>query len=465
MPAWSINRTIRTPLLLLGVAELLVLFSSVYVAAIYVCGSIEACEARFGSLFLRAAIFAAVMLFSLVSTGLYQFHQRIYYHEALVRVLVGFALGSAALTAVFHILPWSEVMKTLGVIALGYSFVLLLGLRYFFLRTADENAFRHRTVVYGAGSRAAAISDLRRKADRRGFKVVGVMAAPGDDEVTEARGELVDGKGVKQLVEELHADEVVIAMDDRRGNFPVRELLDCKLSGVQVIDIVEFLERETGKIRIDLVSPGWLIFSRGFRISKPRRISKRVVDMLIGATIGVVSAPIMALIILAVKIEDGLRAPVLYRQVRVGFRGEHFSVLKFRSMRVDAEPDGRAVWAEENDPRITRVGKVLRKLRLDELPQVFNVIHGDMSIVGPRPERPQFVDELSESIPYYAERHAVLPGVTGWAQIHYPYGSTEHDAAEKLQFDLYYVKNHSIFLDLIIILQTVEVILWGKGSR
>ena len=465
MPAWSINRTIRTPLLLLGAAELLVLFSSVYVAAVYVCGSIEACEARFGSLFLRAAIFAAVMLISLISTGLYQFHQRIYYHEALVRVLVGFVLGSAALTAVFYILPWSEVMKTLGVTALVYSFVLILGLRYFFLRTADENAFRHRTLVYGAGSRASAIGDLRRKADRRGFKVVGTIPAPGDTQVINCGGEFYEGECVASLAIELGADEIVVAMDDRRGNFPVRELLDCKLSGVQVIDIIEFLERETGKIRIDLVSPGWLIFSRGFRISKSRRFFKRAVDLLIGAAIGLLSLPLMALIVLAIKIEDGIGAPVLYRQVRVGYRGENFSVLKFRSMSEDAESDGQAVWAEENDPRTTKVGKILRKLRLDELPQVFNVIRGEMSIVGPRPERPQFVEELSGSIPYYTERHAVLPGVTGWAQIHYPYGSTEHDAAEKLQYDLYYVKNHNVFIDLMIILQTVEVILWGKGSR
>ena len=272
-------------------------------------------------------------------------------------------------------------------------------------------------------------------------------------------------RGVEQLVHELKADEVVIAMDDRRGNLPVRELMNCKLGGVQVIDIIEFLERETGKIRIDLVRPGWLIFSSGFRISRPRRVAKRIVDLIIGFVIGLISLPFMVLIVLAIKIEDGLAAPVLYRQVRVGFRGENFNVLKFRSMREDAESDGQAVWAEENDSRITRVGRILRKLRLDELPQVFNVIRGEMSIVGPRPERPQFVDKLSESIPFYAERHSVLPGVTGWAQIQYPYGSTEHDAAEKLQYDLYYVKNHNLFLDLMIILQTVEVVLWGKGSR
>ncbi|MGB5628354.1 MAG: TIGR03013 family XrtA/PEP-CTERM system glycosyltransferase, partial [Woeseiaceae bacterium] len=381
------------------------------------------------------------------------------------RVLVGFALGSIALTAVFYALQWAEVMKTLGVIALAYSFALLLGLRYIFLRRADENAFRFRTIIYGAGSRASAIYDLRRKADRRGFKIVGIVPAHGDSQVIRVSDQHVVGEDIESLVKELNADEVVIAMDDRRGNLPVRSLLNCRLAGVQVIDLIEFLERESGKIRIDLVSPGWLIFSSGFRISKLRRATKRLVDLFMGASIAVVSLPVMALITLAIKIEDGLSAPVLYRQVRVGYRGRNFSVLKFRSMREDAEADGEAVWAEVNDSRITRVGNVLRKLRLDELPQVFNVVRGEMSIVGPRPERPEFVSELAEAIPYYAERHAVLPGVTGWAQINYPYGSTERDAAEKLQYDLYYVKNHNVFLDLMIILQTVEVVLWGKGSR
>lgn len=465
MPAWSLNRTIRTPLLLLCIAEFTVLFSSVYIAAMLVCGSIELCEARYGSLLPKSSIFAVVMLLSLVSTGLYQFHQRIYYHEALVRVLVGFALGSIALFVVFNLLPWSEVVQTLGIIAIVYSLLLLLVLRYFFLRNVDENVFRHRTLVVGAGSRAAAIAELRRKADRRGFKLVGSVPAAGDSQVIDSSAPLFNDKEIEKLAHELGADEIVIAMDERRGNLPIRELLNCRLGGVEVIDIVEFLERETGKIRIDLVNPGWLIFSSGFRISRARRVSKRMVDLMVGGVMGLVALPIALLIALAIKLEDGPGATVLYRQVRVGYRGRDFEVLKFRSMREDAEADGQAVWAKEGDDRITRVGFWLRKLRFDEIPQIINVVRGDMSLVGPRPERPEFVRELSEQIPYYSERHTVLPGVTGWAQIQYPYGSSTHDAAEKLQYDLYYVKNHNVFLDVMIILQTVEVILWGKGSR
>jgi sugar transferase (PEP-CTERM system associated) len=272
-------------------------------------------------------------------------------------------------------------------------------------------------------------------------------------------------KSLLEIATENNADEVVIAMDDRRGNLPVRDLLDCRLRGIDVIDLVGFLERETGKIRIDLVNPGWLIFSEGFRISRFRSVFKRVVDIFVSATLILLSWPVMLLIALAVKFEDGPYAPVLYRQRRVGQGGKPFDCLKVRSMRVDAEADGKAVWAKQNDDRITRVGAMLRTARLDELPQVFNVLKGEMSLVGPRPERPEFVEQLQKKIPYYGERHAVKPGVTGWAQLKYSYGASEEDAAEKLQYDLYYVKNQSFILDIMIILQTVEVVLWGKGAR
>ena len=192
---------------------------------------------------------------------------------------------------------------------------------------------------------------------------------------------------------------------------------------------------------------------------------KRVMDVAVSALALLVCWPILILLAVAIKLEDGLRSPVLYRQIRVGHNGIPFAVLKFRSMVVDAEADGKAVWATKNDDRVTKVGRIIRTLRLDELPQIFNVLRGQMSIVGPRPERPEFVDRLSETIPYYAERHTVKPGVTGWAQLRYSYGASEEDAAEKLQYDLYYVKNHTLLLDLVIILQTAEVVLWGKGAR
>lgn len=465
MPAWTLNHFLRTPLLLLAAGELLILYSSVYVAALVLYGTIEICESEYGVLAPRAAILSVVMLASLISMGLYQFHQRIYFREVLARVAVGLILGGIALAVVFYAFPSFTVSRELSAVAVGYALILLLLVRYIFMSRLDENMFRRRTLVYGSGERASAIGDLRRKADRRGFKIIGSVPAPGDTQTFEKNGVLIREKSIDWLAEELDADEIVIAMDDRRGNLPVRDLLNAKLHGINVIDLLEFLERESGKIRVDLVNPGWLIFSPGFRASRFRRFSKQTVDLFVSSLLLLVSWPVMLAITTCIKFEDGLRASVLYRQRRVGYRGKIFNVLKFRSMIENAEADGQEVWAEENDERITRVGRVLRKFRLDELPQVFNVVRGQMSLVGPRPERPNFVAELSESIPYYSERHTVKPGVTGWAQLRYSYGSSTEDAIEKLHYDLYYVKNHNLLLDFIIILQTVEVILWGKGAR
>jgi sugar transferase (PEP-CTERM system associated) len=270
---------------------------------------------------------------------------------------------------------------------------------------------------------------------------------------------------LRAAARELEVDEIVIAMDDRRREFPVRELLDCRLNGIEVIDIVSFLERETGRVHVDVLNPSWIIFAAGFRRDALRQASKRAFDLLASLALVLLTWPFMLLTAIAIMFEDGPRAPLLYRQRRVGLDGKDFHVLKFRSMRVDAEGDGKARWATGSDDRVTRVGRVIRKVRIDELPQIFNVLRGDMSFVGPRPERPEFVSQLAESIPYYEERHCAKPGITGWAQICYPYGASEKDSLEKLQYDLYYVKNQSLLFDLMILLQTVEVVLLGKGGR
>ena len=462
----AINSWIRTPLLLMAAAESAVLFSSLYVAGIVTCGSVAACEAIIGSIAPKALLITSLVLVSLVAMGLYQFHQRFWYREAVLRVLVGLSAGFAAAAVIFYAFPEFSVERRVANVAYGYSLALLLALRFYFVRTVDENMFRRRTLVYGAGERAASLMDFRRSADRRGFKIVGKVAAPGDSIVGD-RSEVLntEEKSIVDIALEKNAEEIVIAMDEKRGNLPVRQLLDARLKGIDVIELMEFFERETGKIRVDLVNPGWLIFSPGFRISRLRAFSSRTVDLLVSASLILVSWPIMLLVALAIKLEDGLSAPVFYRQCRVGKGSVPFEVLKFRSMSVDAEADGKAKWAEKNDSRITRVGGVLRGARLDELPQVFNVLRGQMSLVGPRPERPEFVEELKEKIPYYDERHAVKPGVTGWAQLKYSYGASEEDAIEKLQYDLYYIKNQTLMLDIMIVLQTVEVVLWGKGAR
>jgi sugar transferase (PEP-CTERM system associated) len=225
------------------------------------------------------------------------------------------------------------------------------------------------------------------------------------------------------------------------------------------------LERETGRVRLDVLNPSWMIFGPGFRRDPVRLFSSRALDLVASLLIITVSLPVMLVTALAIKLEEGWRAPIFYRQARVGRGGRVFELLKFRSMRLDAEIDGQARWAEKDDPRITRVGKIIRKARIDELPQILNVLRGHMGFVGPRPERPQFVNELAQTIPYYVERHCVKPGITGWAQLCYQYGSSAQDAIEKLQYDLYYIKNNSLLFDLSILLQTVEVVFMGNGAR
>lgn len=451
--------------MLMAAIELIVLFSSVYVAGAIVCGSVADCALLLGPIAPKALLVSVVALLSLVAMGLYQFHQRLYFSEAVVRVMVGLTFASLGLAILFYAYPPLMISRDVASIAIIYALLLIVCVRYFFVRTVDEHRFRRRSLVYGAGDRASSIAAIRRRADRRGFKVVARVAAMGDTIIEDKEVLAVNGQSITDIAIEADAEEIVVAMDDRRGNLPIRDLLDAKLKGIDVIDLLEFLERETGKIRIDLVSPGWLVFSPGFRRSRMRQFAKRVMDLVVSSALLLVSWPIMLLVILAVKIEDGISASVIYRQRRVGQGGVPFDVLKFRSMREDAESDGVAVWATENDSRITRVGNFLRNSRLDELPQVLNVLAGQMSVVGPRPERPEFVNELQENVPYYAERHVVRPGVTGWAQLKYSYGASEEDAVEKLQYDLYYIKNQTVMLDILIILQTVEVVLWGKGAR
>jgi sugar transferase (PEP-CTERM system associated) len=259
--------------------------------------------------------------------------------------------------------------------------------------------------------------------------------------------------------------EVVVAMDDRRRRFPMDQLLECRLEGVEIIELVSFLERETGKVRLDILNPSWMIFSEGFQNGRMHSLLERLFDIAASLFLLALTVPLTLLIAAAIKMTEGWRAPVFYRQVRVGQYGRPFQPLKFRSMREDAESDGQPRWAQKDDDRVTALGSLMRITRLDELPQMLNVLRGEMSFVGPRPERPEFVEQLNERIPYYRERHSIKPGITGWAQLCYPYGSSEHDAAEKLQYDLYYVKNHSLLFYLAILVQTVEVVIWAKGRN
>jgi sugar transferase (PEP-CTERM system associated) len=449
-------------------AEALLIAGALYAAILtrFASGyaSLQAFEASHGAIWPRALLVAAVFMVTLASLGLYQLRQRVRLKGVLVRLLVAMLAAQIGLALIFYAVPDLDIGRGVTLLTGAFAFLGLTLTRSVFMRTVDEDFFKRRVLVWGGGTRAQAIARrLRRRTDQRGFRVVGYVRAPGD------AGEIPKGPlfrasaGLVRLALRNRIEEIVVAMDDRRGGFPTEELLECRLRGIKVTDLLTFLERESGRVSVELLHPSWLIFSTGFRCDFLRLFSKRAFDIAVSLAILVASAPIAFLTTLLIWLED--RGPIFYRQVRTGQNGRTFSIIKFRSMRVDAERDGRAVWARQNDSRVTRVGIWIRRLRIDELPQVLNVLVGHMSFVGPRPERPEFVAQLAQAIPFYEERHFVKPGITGWAQVRYSYGASEKEAQEKLEYDLYYVKHHSFALDLMVLLQTVEIVLFRIGSR
>jgi sugar transferase (PEP-CTERM system associated) len=443
----------------------LALYAAVFIRFAGSSATIAAFEgSRGGPLWPRALVIAAVFIVALAALGLYRLRQRARFTAVFVRVLIAMAVAQVALALIFYAAPSLDVGR--GVMGLTGAFALsgLAITRFVFLRAVDEEFFKRRVLVWGAGARARAIGKrLRRHTDQRGFRIVGYVRAPGDG------GDIPKGPlfrancGLVRLALRNRIEEIVVAMDDRRKGFPTDDLLECRLRGIKVTDLLTFLERESGRVSVELMHPSWLIFSSGFRCDFLRLVSKRAFDVLVSLAILIAAAPVALLAAAAIWLED--RGPILYRQVRAGQNGRPFRMLKFRSMSVNAESDGRAVWAKRNDPRITRIGAWIRRLRIDELPQVINVLLGHMSFVGPRPERPEFVAQLAGKVPFYEERHFVKPGVTGWAQARYSYGASEKDAQEKLEYDLYYVKHHSLVLDLLVLLQSVEIVLFRIGSR
>jgi len=446
-------------ILLLWLLESAVIFGSSWLA-FHLLGSEEPAIAWFQSIVLAGCVMIAA-----IAMGLFSRRLRDQTTGIVLRILVSVAAGGFLGGLLLYVSPdhrptLAEVGAFLAIGLLSLTVVRVVGAGFI-----DEDILKRRVLVYGAGNNAARILQLRRRVDQRGFKVIGFVPSRIEERVVPQDRLLLAEGSLSSIAGEQAVDEIVIAMDDRRQQFPLKELLDCRLSGIEIIELATFLERETGKVYLDVLIPSWMIFSQGFRRDMLRRYSERAFDVAASVTLLVASLPVMALTVLAIKLEEGFGAPILYGQPRVGYAGRVFRVLKFRSMRVDAEKDGRARWATTNDDRVTRVGRFIRKVRIDELPQLFNVLGGRMSFVGPRPERPEFVQQLSESIPYYDVRHSVKPGITGWAQLCYPYGASEQDAIEKLQYDLYYVKNHGLIFDLLILLQTVEVILFGKGAR
>lgn len=411
-----------------------------------------------------AAILALTMLALNAWLGLYQrIHDRTF-QDSRARAVLTLHLSVPIAYLLFLILPIAEVNRQLLEISGMAGIFGMLTNRVLASHRRPRAIVVYRVLILGVGSQAQHVAASLQKEDPTAH-IVGFYSTNDHDKTSVPESSILTEKiALTDLVSQHHVDEIIVAIGDRRGGrMPLRELLDCRVAGVSVYDVATHYERKLGMIRLDALKAGWLIFGAGFQQGKTRTITKRLFDIFCALVLLVLFSPLMLLTAILIALEDGL--PFLYFQERVGLNGRLFNVIKFRSMRKDAEADGKPRWAASNDDRVTLIGRIIRKIRIDELPQLFSVLRGDMSMVGPRPERAYFVDKLTEKIPFYALRHSVKPGVTGWAQVRYQYGSSVEDAAQKLQYDLYYVKNHSLLLDLVVMFETVSVVLNGKGAQ
>ena len=406
----------------------------------------------------KALALAGVAVFTLFLSDLYTLSLWSKRGELGVRLALAFALIGLVTGAANFLVPLFRFGRLNFAVALTLSAVGTYGWRAIAKRLLGAERFRERILIVGTGKPARLLLDELAARPLPGFEVVGLVEGSGHEPAAVGNGVPILGsvRDLEALCAGHRVDSVVVALAERRACFPLREILACKMRGIRVEDYPNFLERLTGKIPVHDLRPSWLIFSDGFVSRTLFRRVKRAVDLVLAAVLLVLAAPVMAVVAVAIRLE--LRGPALFRQERMGRNGQRFVLLKFRSMYEDAERATGPVWAAADDPRITRVGRFIRKTRLDELPQLWNVLRGEMSFIGPRPERPHFVQTLQEIVPYYAQRLVVRPGITGWAQVRYPYGASAEDALEKLQYDLYYIKNMSLFLEFMILLATVQVL-------
>ncbi len=454
---FNIYYPVRALILLIG--EALIVCASFLLATLVHLGRDSYVVLNYGSGFYKILAVTGLALLCLHYFDLYDLQRTRSSRETYVRLLTVLGTLSLLLAALCYLFPHFVVGNGVfltGLFILTWALIAWRSAYDWFIR---RPYLQGRVYVLGAGGRAARLVEALRARKDLGLDVVGWAGAIGNGSLTrEALGATLLALKEKQAV-----DIVILAMGDRRGAMPVRELLQLRLSNIKVEDATALLEQISGKIEVDEVHPSWLIFSQGFRLNPTFLWARRLISTTVSLACLLVSLPLIPLIILAIKLSS--RGPVLYRQKRVGRNGVIFTCYKFRTMRPDAEADTGPTWANDDDPRVTQVGRFLRRTRLDEVPQLWNVLRGDMGFVGPRPERPEFVEWLSREIPYYHLRHIVRPGVTGWAQVNYQYGASVEESKEKLKYDLYYIKNISLMLDLIIVLKTVKTVLQRRGSR
>ena len=453
---FNVYYPIRTLVLLGG--EILLVWSSLLIATIvqhpddsYVLLNYEGGYLKILLATLAVMVFAH--LFDLYGPALWNARGELYFRLLLVP-------GILALTVavIGYLFPRVLIGNNTVVIGLLLITVALFGWRMIYAWLAQMPYLREKVYVLGTGERAQRLLSGLRSRTELGIEVVGWSG--------NLPGEVTRETLATHLLELLHHQglhRVIVALAYRRGRLPVMEILQLRLAGVKIEEATSWLEKISGRIEVDNLYPSWLIFTEGFRFSTGFMLLRRIISILASALLLLIVLPVIPFVILAIKLDS--RGPVLYRQKRVGLAGKIFHCYKFRTMRQDAEADRGATWALDDDPRITRVGHFLRTVRLDEIPQLWCVLKGDMGFVGPRPERPEFVEWLEREIPFYGVRHAVRPGITGWAQVRYKYGNTLEDAKEKLQYDLYYIKNVSLGLDLMIMFQTVKIVLLGRGAQ
>jgi len=462
MKAFRRSLTLRA--LLLIVLEALLILGAITLAA-YVRLNEEAwLELTAESLLIRATLVAVVCQMCLYYADLYDLRLVADRRELIVRLLRALGSASFILATLYYWAPSLVIGR--GVFAIGAAFTIavVVGWRLAFERLTKRLKPRERLLMVGTGPASVALARELYERSELGVEIVGFIDPDPAKIGTPVLNPGVIGAidDIPSVVTTLGVDRVVVSLSDARGRLPMDKLLDLKLAGTSFDHIATVYEDYTGKIALDNLRPSWFIFSEGFRTSNFQRVIKRACDVIFSLLGLLLAAPIMAVTAAAIKLTSP--GPALYRQQRVGLQSRPFTIVKFRSMRTDAEAQTGAVWARENDDRVTKVGRFLRRSRIDELPQLWNVLRGEMSFVGPRPERPEFVQNLIEHIPFYGQRHVIKPGLTGWAQIRYPYGASVADALEKLQYDLFYVKHLSFALDVYIVLETVKTVLLRRGS-
>ncbi len=429
-----------------------------------VAGSANELNAKNG--WLKIALASAVCILILYFYDLYDYIVMTNRRELMLRLVQALGIAWALLALLFYFVPPLLIGRGVSVISVPLVLCLLLGWRICIHMLTGHPDIGEKILVVGTGQTALDTAEAVWERRDAGYRIVGFVSENGAKPREKLGQSEIIGRAIdlEDVIRNEKIDRVVIAVRERRGAFPTEALLKMSLAGdVSIEECTSFFERITGKVHVDMLRPSWLIYA-GRRRDSPIKSVVRELFHRVLALIGlVVALPVAFLTAILIKLES--RGPVFYKQERVGKNGHVFNVIKFRSMKTDAESDGKPMWAVSNDERVTRIGKIIRKLRIDETPQFWNILKGEMNFVGPRPERPHFVKQLAKEISFYEHRHLVAPGLTGWAQIKYPYGASVSDAIQKLQYDLYYIKNQSLTLDMVIVFETVKTVLFGKGGR